>query len=663
MREDGTDNLPRPLRDPDAPSEPIAYLVDALSTEAASVRYEDRLRQVDVTLPIARLAVDGNRVSGRHRIDVETTPPTATIRDRTARIDRVSGRFDLGQDDIAIEQLDASGEGAVIALTGAIDDFDRPRAKLTLRATADVASAVRLAGLDQPATGALQLEAAIAGDLGAPTIDATVTGTALAVRGLEGMTVHAVVGYDAGARHALVRRVEAKAPFGEFTAEGELAVEPTGTSRLRAEASGIDAAAIMRALDLDLVAATRLAATVDASWPGLDYRDATGEAHVELTPTARQVTASSVPVGGRVDVTARDGLVASLRDVSAAGITTRGRVTVNERRQLGGVLLARVGDVSRSTAAAEVLLRRRAGSLLPTPVRGPAVVEARLGGTFEAPAVAATVAAPGLDVGGLTGVEVSRTVAYAPDAVTVEALLLRWREARIEAQGTIGLRGRQPLDLTFAADAVDVPSVLAALEVGDVPVRGTFAARGGVSGTVARPSAAVTVRGDALEAYAEHLGALSGRVDLTDREIRVDALRLVKPQPDGDGEFDPQRHLSARHRGLPIAVASKDLRVLTAMLPDGRAIRGQVAVSGSGQGTIADPGADVELTAEALQVADADLGRVAVHATVAAQRATVTTTADRFAVDGHGVIGVRAPYPAVITVVRTAWISRPCRWR
>ena len=273
-----------------------------------------------------------------------------------------------------------------------------------------------------------------------------------------------------------------------------------------------------------------------------------------------------------------------------------------------------------------------------------------MGGTFEAPAVAATVAAPGLDVGGLTGVEVSSTVAYAPDAVTVEALLLRWREARIEAQGTIGLRGRQPLDLTFAADAVDVPSVLAALEVGDVPVRGTFAARGGVSGTVARPSAAVTVRGDALEAYAEHLGALSGRVDLTDREIRVDALRLVKPQPDGDGELTLSGTYRLDTEAYTIAVASKDLRVLTAMLPDGRAIRGQVAVSGSGQGTIADPGADVELTAEALQVADADLGRVAVHATVAAQRATVTATADRFAVDGHGVIGVRAPYPAVITV-------------
>ena len=74
VREDGTDNLPRPLRTPDAPTEPIAYLIDSLSTQDASVRYEDRLRRVDVTLPIARLAIDGNRMSGRHRDRVRHSP-------------------------------------------------------------------------------------------------------------------------------------------------------------------------------------------------------------------------------------------------------------------------------------------------------------------------------------------------------------------------------------------------------------------------------------------------------------------------------------------------------------------------------------------------------------------------------------------------------------
>ena len=195
-----------------------------------------------------------------------------------------------------------------------------------------------------------------------------------------------------------------------------------------------------------------------------------------------------------------------------------------------------------------------------------------------------------------------------------------------------------------------MPSVLAALEVGDLPVRGTLAARGGVAGTVARPSAAVTLRGDGLEAYAEHLGTLSGRVDLTDREIRVGALSLVKPQPDGDGELTVSGTYGLDTEAYTIEVASRNLHLLTAMLPDGRAIRGQVAVSGRGQGTIADPGADLDVTAETLQVADADLGRIAVHATVAEQRARVTATADRFGVDGDGVIGVRAPYPAAITV-------------
>ena len=223
---------------------------------------------------------------------------------------------------------------------------------------------------------------------------------------------------------------------------------------------------------------------------------------MELTPTARQVTASSVPVGGRVDVTARDGLVATLRDVSAAGVTTGGRVTLNERRQLGGVLRARVGDVSRSTAAAEVLLGRRPGSLLPTPVRGPAVVEARMGGTARGscrrrhrgrtqPGRGRPHRRGGQQHCGVCARRRDRRGA-APALA---------RGAHRGARRGIGLRGPRPLDLTFAADAVDVPSVLAALEVGDVPVRGTFAARGGVSGTVARPSAAVTLRGDALEAY------------------------------------------------------------------------------------------------------------------------------------------------------------------
>ena len=143
---------------------------------------------------------------------------------------------------------------------------------------------------------------------------------------------------------------------------------------------------------------------------------------------------------------------------------------------------------------------------------------------------------------------------------------------------------------------------------------------------------------------------MSGRLDLTDREIRLDAFSLAKPQPEGDGELTVSGTYRLDTEAYTIEVASKNLRVLTAMLPDGRPIRGQVAVSGSGQGTIADPAADVELTAEALQVADADLGRVALHATVAEQRATLTATAERFRVDGNGVIGVRAPYPAVITV-------------
>ena len=525
VREDGTDNLPRPLRQPDAPSEPIAYLIDALSTQNASVRYEDRLRHVDVTLPIARLAIDGNRVTGRHWIEFETAPSTATIQDRTARIDRVSGRFDLGQDDVAIEQLELSGEGANIALNGVIDDFDRPRAKLTLRATADIASAVRVAGLNQPATGELELEAAIAGDLGAPVIDATVTGTRLAARRLDGMTVHAMVGYDAGARHALVRRLEAKAPFGQVTAEGELAVEPTGRSRLRAEASGVDAAAIMRALDLDTIAATRVAATVDASWPGFDYLDATGNARVELTPTTRQVTASSVPVGGRVDVTARDGLVATLHGVAAAGVSTNGRVTLNERRQLGGVLRARVGDVAHTTAAAEALLGRRAGFAPADAGSGACGRRGTDGRHSRVPSDRRNR--------GRTRPGCRRSDGRGRQQCCRVCPRRRYRRDAPPALARRAHRGpRHGRTPRPAADRSDLRCRRRGRAIG---ARGARDGRRSSARHLRGPRRGVrhgraALRGRhaarrRLEAYAEHLGTLSGRVDLTDREVRVGELQ------------------------------------------------------------------------------------------------------------------------------------------
>ena len=52
--EQGRDNLPRPPRDPDNPTEPLDYLVSALSIRDATVRYENRAQQIDARCPSPR---------------------------------------------------------------------------------------------------------------------------------------------------------------------------------------------------------------------------------------------------------------------------------------------------------------------------------------------------------------------------------------------------------------------------------------------------------------------------------------------------------------------------------------------------------------------------------------------------------------------------------
>ena len=61
---DGTDNVPRPPRDPDVPSEPLDYLIASLAVSNATVRYENHAQQIDATLPVRTNVGAGQKIDG-----------------------------------------------------------------------------------------------------------------------------------------------------------------------------------------------------------------------------------------------------------------------------------------------------------------------------------------------------------------------------------------------------------------------------------------------------------------------------------------------------------------------------------------------------------------------------------------------------------------------
>ena len=549
------------------------------------------------------------------------------------------------------ESVDLIAEGAQVELTGTISRFADPQADLRMQGSLDAARAAALAGVEEPVTGAVEFDARLKGRLTEPAIDGRLTASNVSVRNLSGLNLSATAAYDLAARRANLSELHIRAPFGDVSGHGLLALNDTETSRLVATVTGLDAAALMRAFETPYVVSSRVDAQIQAEWPGLDYLHASGAATAALTPTASQPRRSAIPVAGRIELTGRPNVIdAVLRSVSAAGAVVTGRVRLAERRDLTGTAQLRVPNVGRTVAAAEAVLGRRAGTLLPMPVTGAVEAAAQITGTLSAPSVAAHITAPAIGVGAASDLALTSDLTYTPSLLSIRALDVRWQEAQARASGTVGLTGAQRLDLTLDAAAVQIAEVLRAVQQSNVPATGTVALQARIGGTLAVPAVNATIAGRDLVAYDETWGTLTAQATMAKRELAVTNLVIDKPQSDGNGRITGAATYRLDRRTYTVDLRSQNVRLERLTLPDGRPVRGALQLTANGAGSIDNPAGTLTVVADALELDRYALGRVSANATVANQQATIALTAPTYGVNANGVISTRTPYPATATI-------------
>ena len=646
---DGRDNLPHPPSDPEQPSQPLDYLIEALQVRNANVRYENQPQRIDLTLPISSMNVEGDALEDRHTIRLESTGGRLVFQDRTATLTRLSGEVDLGEDDARIERVDLEAEGSTVTLTGTVAQFADPHADVVVKGTVDAARASALAGMTDRVGGTVVLDANVKGPVAAPAINGRIEGTDVSFRTLSDVDFTTTATYDMTAKRAAFSDLNLRAPFGQLSGQGAVSLAGNDMSELRATASGIDAAQLMRAFDLPYVIASRVDANVQAKWPTLEYLQASGDASVTLTPTAARASRSVIPVGGRINVTGRASAIdAVLSDVTAAGATIDGRVRIVEQRDLDGTAQVRVSDVARAVSTAEAVMGR--ADLIPTRIAGGITGTARIGGTVQAPTVTADLQAPSLTVGTASDLSLNAGVTYTPALVTVRQLDLQWQKARATATGTVGLTGARPLDLTVSGNALQVTELLRAMDQASVPASGTLSFNGRVGGTVDAPSAALTLNGANLVAYNETWGSLVARVDVAGRQVTLAELVLDKPQPQGDGRVAGTATYHLDRRSYTIDLRSQNLRLLSLALPDGRQVRGTLELTARGSGSIDQPSGTVNLVADALRIDQYEIGRIAADAVVANRQAIINASVPNYGVAANAVIGTDAPYATTAKV-------------
>ena len=134
----------------------------------------------------------------------------------------------------------------------------------------------------------------------------------------------------------------------------------------------------MRSLQVPYGVATRVDGRVNAEWPGLAVEKASGSARMSMTPTASAASRSTLPMGGRIDVSGDGTRVdATLTSVRVAGADINGRVRLGDRQQLDGTLHLSAANVQSTIAAVEAFLGRPHGSLVPVTLAGSVVADGR----------------------------------------------------------------------------------------------------------------------------------------------------------------------------------------------------------------------------------------------------------------------------------------------
>src|SRR5262245_33059163 len=169
---DGRDNLPRPPSDPNLQPKPFDYLISRLVVSNTRVRYVNRTQHVDLALPVSAIEMTGNALTDRHQLRLEGGQGQLQIRKHVDAINRVSGVFDLGRDDLRINQLRLEAAGSRADFDGALRAFDAPDLAVTLRAKVDASRTAALLDVSDPITGTIAVDATARGSLSSPVVEA-----------------------------------------------------------------------------------------------------------------------------------------------------------------------------------------------------------------------------------------------------------------------------------------------------------------------------------------------------------------------------------------------------------------------------------------------------------------------------------------------------------
>ena len=651
ITKDGRDNIPRPPKKPDEPQSETQFFIDQLLIESGNLRYEDQRQSLTASLPLTKLTVDGNPLTGNHQIDLQAgSTGQVSFETRTLPIRNMTASVLLEENAAEIKSLKVGLQESTVELAGRINNFDDPRFDVRADTTLALGPLTQFAGVNQTVRGDVNVSLAATGPISQLEAKARIDGQDLTIDKLNDVDLKAEAVYDAGSSRARIDSLNITSPAGVIRGTANLALNAAaGQSTANIVTRNLDLGRLSSTFEAPVRVASRADAKIEARWPALEFQQAAGNATISLAATRQSAARDVLPVSGQLNLrTQGNRIVADIQRLRTLNATASGNVEITNRRSLDGTVKIVTDGLASTISAAEAFLGR---NITDTPVEGEAVVTAQLGGTLQNPQFATNIQAPELQLGQLKAVNIQANANYTGDAIALKNVDLQWQGQTITASGTVGLKGANPpIDLTTRTQNLKIQSVLAGLNQPDIPASGDVQVDARITGTTKQPVVDATVSATDLTAYNEPLGTLNAQAQVRGDDVTITNLTLNKPQEGEDGTLRASGTYNLETKQFSLDAQSDNLRLTSLQLPDGTPLRGEIALNANVRGQAEDPTGTIKLAANELVVGDKKLGDLTVAANIVNGIADVDVAAPAFNVTADAQIGIKEPYPATVEI-------------
>jgi len=599
----GLDNLPK-SKGESSTGEPFEYLAESLIASNGSLHIDDQRANYQIVLPQWDVRVAGNRITDRHRIQLDTKlPGKLIVAGKYYPIEFVGTVLDAGRKDLRFEEITLRAPGAKVA--GSIALLDYNQLGLKGKINVDVEPAKYFPDL----SGQVRAALTIAGNMKEPVISAQVQTNQAGYGNYRNVNLSGDFGYDTAGKALTAKGLNFSAPFGSFSGDGRVSVVATDNSEFKGTVRDLSLGHFVPGL------ASSASGTLNAQWKGIDVARARGSADLRLT-ASRQPAKGTYPIAGNFRVqTAGGNTTINIANAALSGIQAAGTVSINARDQLSGNLTLQSANIAAQPYAE-------------LPVSCPATASLTLSGTTRKPAAAFTVNAPSLTAKDITGIALTASGNANADRLDLTQSTINWGGQSLVASGSIGLKGTAaPLSIQTQITNANIAELLTVLGRAEIPVTGTANLTANISGTTDRPEGTASIDVTNVEAYGEKLGHLTATARFDKTTATIPDLVLEKSPSEklqGQGTYDfPSERFTA-------SIQSNTLRLT----------RGSVAIDAQGSGTVQQPVVTANLKGELN-----DLGPLTVKADLNGTSLNLTADAPKQNVKANASGTTVAPYP------------------